>query len=116
MKKGVKLYSDFQKMGIDPFKMFVGREYEILIPLSGLDRFSYTPAYEKDYRALGILDMTYSVNPTMYVSMYILNKLAKIFDVKFRVIEAWRPFDIQMSKYEAEQKKNPGSTLFLKPD
>ncbi|MBD5398315.1 M15 family metallopeptidase [bacterium] len=116
MKKGVKLYSDFQKMGIDPFKMFVGREYEILIPLSGLDRLSYTPAYEKDYRELGILDMTYSVNPTMYVSMYILNKLAKIFDVKFRVIEAWRPFEIQMAKYEAEQKKNPGSTLFLKPD
>lgn len=27
MKKGVKLYSDFQKMGIDPFKMFVGREF-----------------------------------------------------------------------------------------
>ena len=62
------------------------------------------------------MDMTYAVNPDMYVAMHILNKLAKIFDVKFRVMEAWRPFEIQVMKYNEHQKKNPGSTLFLKPD
>ena len=110
------LYNEYLGNGADPFKKFIGEEYDILIPLNDLDRLTYAPAYEKDYRELGILDLTYSVNPTMYVSMCILNKLAKIFDVKFRVLEAWRPFEIQLEKYNAEQRKNPGSTLFVKPE
>ncbi len=52
----------------------------------------------------------------MYINTYILNKLAKIFNIKFRVMEAWRPFEIQLAKYNAEQERNPGSTLFAKPD
>jgi hypothetical protein len=110
------LYNEYLRNGADPFKKFIGEEYDILIPLNDLDRLTYAPAYEKDYRELGILDLTYSVNPTMYVSMCILNKLAKIFDVKFRVLEAWRPFEIQLEKYNAEQRKNLGSTLFVKPE
>lgn len=116
MVNALNLYNEYKKMGIDPFQKFLGKKYEILIPLNDLDRFSYAPAYGKEYKELGIYDMTYAVNPTMYVSMYILNKLAKIFDVKFKVIEAWRPYEIQMAKYEAEQKRNPGSTLFIKPE
>lgn len=116
MVNALNLYNEYKKMGIDPFQKFLGKKYEILIPLNDLERFTYVPAYGKEYRDLGILDMTYAVNPTMYVSMYILNKLAKIFDVKFKVIEAWRPYEIQMQKYEAEQKRNPGSTLFIKPE
>ena len=112
----MKLYDEFKKQGIDPFKKFIGDRYNILIPLNDLDRFSYTPSYEKDYKELGLMDLTYAVNPDMYVAMLILNKLATIFDVKFRVMEAWRPFEIQVMKYNEHQKKNPGSTLFLKPD
>lgn len=116
MKKSLCLYNEFLNQGIDPFKKFLGREYEILIPLNDLKNLSYQPAYSKDYREMGIYNMTYAVNPDMYVSMYILNKLAKIFDVRFKVIEAWRPFEIQQAKYDAEQKRNPGSTLFVKPE
>ncbi len=116
MKKSLRLYNEFLNQGIDPFKKFLGREYEILIPLDDLENFSYQPAYGKDYREMGIYNMTYAVNPDMYVSMYILNKLAKIFDVRFKVIEAWRPFEVQQAKYDAEQKRNPGSTLFVKPE
>ncbi len=114
----MKLYDELKKQGIDPFKKFIkeGERYNILIPLNELKRFSYTPSYEKDYRQLGLMNMTYAVNPDMYVAMHILNKLAKIFDVKFRVMEAWRPFEIQVMKYNEHQKKNPGSTLFLKPE
>lgn len=115
MNKGKKLYDALIDKGINPFTQFVGDEYNILIPLHDLDRFSYTPSYEKEYKELGIIDLTYSVNPNMYACLYILNKLAKIFDVKFRVMEAWRPFEIQLQKYNEEQIKNPGSTLFVKP-
>ena len=112
----MKLYDDLKKQGIDPFKKFVGERYDLLIPLNDLENFTYTPSYKEDYEKLGILELTYAVNPDMYTCMYILNKLAPIFNVKFRVMEAWRPFEIQLAKYEAEQKRNPGSTLFAKPD
>ena len=87
MKKSLHIYNEFLKQDIDPFKRFLGREYEILIPLNDLENFSYQPAYGKDYKKMGIYDMTYAVNPDMYVSIYILNKLAKIFDVRFKVID-----------------------------
>ncbi len=116
MNKGRKLYNSLIEKGINPFSQFTGDEYNILIPLNDLERFSYTPSYENEYKKLGIMDMTYAVNPNMYVCLYILNKLAKILDVRFRVMEAWRPFEIQLQKYNEEQIKNPGSTLFIKPE
>ncbi|MDR2098458.1 MAG: hypothetical protein LBO78_00325 [Rickettsiales bacterium] len=101
MKKALDIYNHYREAGIDPFRKFTGAEYEILIPLSGLENFRYAPAYGEEYRAMGILDMTYSVNPTMYAAMHILNKLARERQVKFLVREAWRPAEVQQAKYEA---------------
>jgi D-alanyl-D-alanine dipeptidase len=93
-------YLYFRKLrdGVDPFRKFVGKEYEILIPMHDLESFSYAPAYGNEYRELGIYDLTYSVNPTMYAAMVQLDKLAKIYGIKFRVADAWSPSDFRDQK------------------
>ena len=61
MVNALNLYNEYKKMGIDPFQKFLGKKYEILIPLNDLDRFSYAPAYGKEYKELGIYDMAGNV-------------------------------------------------------
>ena len=97
MKQASKIYLSHLAAGVDPFRRFLGPEYEVLIPLDGLASFSYAPAYAERYRAMGITDLTYAVNSTMFAAMRILDKLARILGIKFRVIEAWRPLEVQES-------------------
>ncbi|MDR1071914.1 MAG: hypothetical protein LBL21_04700 [Rickettsiales bacterium] len=114
-KKAIDIYNDLTGRGIDPMRRFVGPEYEVLIPLSGLDRFEYDPAYGADYRRLGIYEESYGLNPQAYVIASTLNRLGHELGLRFRITDAWRPIDTQIEKFILNKIKNPDSTLFAPP-
>jgi len=112
----MQLISSLKSRNIDPFHRFEGERYKLLIPMHNLQNFAYVPSYGATYRKMGITDITYGVNPTMYGALYKLNKLAGIWGVRYNVREAWRPKEWQEELYEREQRKDPGSTRILKPE
>jgi hypothetical protein len=115
MSQATDIYNELLKQGINPMRRLVGPEYEVLIPLSGLERFEYDPSYGKDYRNLGIYKETFGLNPQAYTVAFILNKLGRDLGIKFRVNDAWRPIEIQIEKYILNKIKKPDSTLFANP-
>lgn len=101
--------------GIDPMRRFVGPEYQVLIPLDGLDMFEYEPSYAKDYLDMGIYKETYQLNPQAYVAANILNRRGRELGIRFRINDAWRPIETQIEKFILNKIKNPESTLFSAP-
>ncbi|MDR2269220.1 MAG: hypothetical protein LBD94_03495, partial [Rickettsiales bacterium] len=115
MDKAIDIYKEQLKHGIDPMRRFVGPEYEVLIPLSGLDRFEYDPAYGKDYRDFGIYNKTFSVNPQTYSAACVMNRLGRELGVRLRVTDAWRPIKIQIEKFILNKAKDPSGDVFANP-